>query len=455
VVVGVIVGWLLMRGPSEEALPADATSASASGQVDPAVAIETALQKAREAFEAGRYLDSKGGSALDHYKAALAIDPANGEARDGVHRVAEVMLARAEAALVDQRVRDATAAIKLAKSIEPTHPRIAVLEAQLSKEADRTQTAQQEQARADAASQKLASLIKLGNERVSQDRLIEPTGDSARYYFTTARELDGSSTQLQQGLRSLANKMLQKSSLAATRGDLTEAEQWLTQARGLGVSGVDFAKAERDLKNGQRAKSGEAERLAGLARERLATGQLLAPEADSALFYAQALKSQYPSYGGLAAVTDSLRAQLLTGAEEAAVRKDVSTAQRMLEEARTLGASGASLEAATAAVNKAKRKADALAKPAAVRDDMVVKSVTPEYPPKAQRRQIEGYVDLHFTVNESGEVGDISVAKAEPADMFEEAAMRALRKWKFKPLMIDGEAASQRLALRMRFAMNN
>jgi TonB family protein len=454
VLVAVIAGWLLMRGGSGEVIPADAPAAGATGdKVDPALALETELQKARDAFEAGRYMDPKGTGALDHYKRALTVDPANAEARDGVHRVAEVVLARAEAALLDQRMRDASAAIKLAKSIEPGHPRIAMLEAQMTRDADRAQSAQQEQARADAASQKLASLIKLGNERLSQDRLIEPTGDSARYYFTTARELDSGSAQPQQGLRSLANKMLQKSSAAATRGDLAEAEQWLSQARQLGVSGVDFARAERDLKNGQRAKSGEAERLAALARERLAAGQLVAPEADSALFYVQALKSQYPSHTGLAPITDSLRAQLLTGAEEAAARKDVTLAQKMLDEARAMGAAGAGVEAASAAVNKAKRKAEALAKPQAVRDDMVVKSVTPEYPSKAQRRQIEGYVDLHFTTNEAGEVVDVSVAKAEPPDMFEEAAIRALKKWKFKPLIIDGEASSQRLALRMRFAM--
>jgi TonB family protein len=247
--------------------------------------------------------------------------------------------------------------------------------------------------------------------------------------------------------------MLQKSSQALTRGELTEAEQWLSQARQLGVSGVDFSKVDRDLKAAQRAKSGEAERLAGLARERLGAGQLLSPEADSALFYTQALKSQYPGYAGLGAVVDSLRAQLLTGAEDAAGRKDVAVAQRMLDEARTMGASGAGLEAATASVASARRKADLIAKPQSVRDDMVVKSVSPEYPQKAMRREIEGYVDLHFTSNETGEVVDVTVVKAEPADIFEDAAIRALRKWKFKPMVVDGEAVSQRLALRMRFAM--
>ena len=44
----------------------------------------------------------------------------------------------------------------------------------------------------------------------------------------------------------------------------------------------------------------------------------------------------------------------------------------------------------------------------------MVKSATPEYPAKAQRRQLEGYVELDFTVNVSGEVVDATVAKAEP-----------------------------------------
>jgi outer membrane biosynthesis protein TonB len=37
--------------------------------------------------------------------------------------------------------------------------------------------------------------------------------------------------------------------------------------------------------------------------------------------------------------------------------------------------------------------------------------------------------------------------------MFEDAAMRSIKRWKFKPLEIDGEKVSQRLALRMRFQL--
>jgi len=460
VVVAALAGWLLTRGPADDAaLPEAAnTNAAATGgtKLDAAAAVELELQKANEAFEAGRYLEPKGSNALDHYKVALAAEPNNAEARDGVRRVAEVMLARAEAALLDGRLREAGSAIKQAKAIEPGHPRVASLEAQVARELDRTAAAQQEAARTDATNLKLASLIKLGNERLNQDRLVEPNGDNARFYFTSARDLDAASLLAQQGLRALALKMIAKSGQEAARGDAAGSEQWLAQARQLGVSGVDFTKAERDIKlASQRAKSGEADRLAGLARERLTSGRLLNPEADSALFYAQALKAQFPSHNGLGPILDSLKAQLLTGAEDAASRKDVGVAQRMLEEARNLGASGASLEAATAAVASARRKADALAKPAAVRDDMIVKSVEPEYPQKAQRRKVEGFVDMHFTVNPAGEVVDVSVVKAEPLEMFEDAAVRSIKKWKFKPLVIDGETVSQRLALRIRFALQD
>lgn len=460
VVVAALASWLVLRGPAEDAISPDAANANVAAtggnKLDAAAAVELELQKANEAFEAGRYLEPKGSNALDHYKVALAADPSNAEARDGVHRVAEVMLARAEAALLDGKLREAGNAIKQAKVIEPGHPRAAFLEAQVTRELDRTAAVQQEAARNDATNQKLANLIKLGNERLGQDRLIEPNNDSARFYFTSARDLDSASLLAQQGLRALALKMIAKSGQEAARGNTAEADQWLARARQLGATGVEFAKAEREIKStGQRAKAGEAERLAGLARERLTSGRLLSPEADSALFYTQALKAQFPAHTGLGPIVDSLKAQLLTGAEDSAKRKDVDVAQRMLDEARGLGASGASLEAATAAVASARRKADALAKPAAVRDDMIVKSVEPEYPQKAQRRKVEGFVDMHFTVNADGEVVDVSVIKAEPADMFEDAAVRSIKKWKFKPLVIDGETVSQRLALRIRFALQD
>lgn len=447
--------WLLSREDAATSTTAGDEAAVLSpdaSQSERAAVVDTELQKAREAFEAGRYVATKGGAALDHYRAVLAADPANGEARDGLHRITEVMLARAEVSLLEAKPRDAATSIKTAKEIEPGHPRIAFLESQVTRELDRSAAAQQEAAKADALNAKLAGLIKLGNERITQDRLSDPGNDSARYYFNQARELDSGSVLVLQSLRSLANKMVQKSQQAAARGDTESADQWLAQARALNVSGIDFGRIERDVKTTTR-KSTEAERLVGLARARLNEGQLLDPENDSARFYVYQLRQQFPDAAGTGPVVEGLRTQLLAQASEAAARNDLRAGQRFLDEAKALGASGASFDQAAAALNLARRKSESLATPVPVRDNMVVKSVTPEYPARAQRKLQEGYVDLQFTSTATGEVKDITVVAAQPEGVFDDAAVRALKRWKFKPKEIDGQAVDQRLALRMRFEL--
>jgi TonB family protein len=125
----------------------------------------------------------------------------------------------------------------------------------------------------------------------------------------------------------------------------------------------------------------------------------------------------------------------------------------MLEEARKFGASGAGLESAVAAVGSAQRRAEAVTKPIAVREDMIVKRVNPDYPPSAERKGIEGFVDMQFVASATGEVKDIIVTNAQPQGVFEGDAMRALKRWKFKPMQIDGAPHDQLMALRMRFTV--
>ena len=52
----------------------------------------------------------------------------------------------------------------------------------------------------------------------------------------------------------------------------------------------------------------------------------------------------------------------------------------------------------------------------------------------------EGWVDLVFTVRADGTVGDVTVAGAEPAGIFEQAAMSAVRKWRYEPVLREGRA---------------
>ncbi len=64
--------------------------------------------------------------------------------------------------------------------------------------------------------------------------------------------------------------------------------------------------------------------------------------------------------------------------------------------------------------------------------------VPPQYPQRAASRGINGWVQLEFTIMESGGVEDIIVVAAEPTGYFERAAERALARWKYKPKIVDG-----------------
>ena len=67
--------------------------------------------------------------------------------------------------------------------------------------------------------------------------------------------------------------------------------------------------------------------------------------------------------------------------------------------------------------------------------------VAPVYPQRALSRGIEGFVIVEFTVGKQGSVKDPFVVEANPANIFDQAALDAAAKFKYKPRVINGEAA--------------
>jgi TonB family protein len=76
--------------------------------------------------------------------------------------------------------------------------------------------------------------------------------------------------------------------------------------------------------------------------------------------------------------------------------------------------------------------------------------VAPQYPAAAQAQGLEGHVDLSFTVSPFGTVEAATVTAAEPPGVFDQAALAAIRRWRFPA---DAERAPLNLSERMNFSL--
>jgi protein TonB len=80
--------------------------------------------------------------------------------------------------------------------------------------------------------------------------------------------------------------------------------------------------------------------------------------------------------------------------------------------------------------------------------------VPPQYPMRAANRRIQGWVKVEFTITTEGKVKDAVVIDAKPNSIFNRAALKAIKRWKFKPLIIAGEAQEQRAVQTLEFKLS-
>jgi len=87
-----------------------------------------------------------------------------------------------------------------------------------------------------------------------------------------------------------------------------------------------------------------------------------------------------------------------------------------------------------------------------------VKGVTmtpPAYPKDAADQKLEGTVMLIVNVAADGTVSKAVVERATPAGVFETAAMEAVMKWRFNPMMKGGKAVASRVRVPVDFRMDD
>jgi len=72
-----------------------------------------------------------------------------------------------------------------------------------------------------------------------------------------------------------------------------------------------------------------------------------------------------------------------------------------------------------------------------IRPPQKVTDVAPVYPPLARAARVEGIVILEAVIGEDGGVRDVRVLRS--VQLLDEAAMDAVRQWRFTPTLLNGE----------------
>jgi len=63
----------------------------------------------------------------------------------------------------------------------------------------------------------------------------------------------------------------------------------------------------------------------------------------------------------------------------------------------------------------------------------------PEYPKSCREAKKEGIVIVRYVIGKDGHVSDVSIIHHAARKEFDESTLEAVRKWRFRPLLIDGE----------------
>jgi TonB family protein len=451
--------------------------------------VDDLLEKARLAMRERRYSEPIGDNALLYYRSAKAADPSNGEAADGLQRVAGVLASRFDESMNGGRFDEAGMALANFKAAAPDDGRIPTLEvrlitAQISKAladgnldrvnalirqaqsssaipADQVNKWKTEANRRqeDAKVQKVASQI---TDRIRDGRLVDPVDDSAKLYLQQLHDLAPANATTQRLTRDLNAAYMRKAREAAIANHAQDVDRWLTEAKAGGVSASEVNSFQKELSNArQKAINAEADRFAGLARDRIRDGRLTDPAQDSAAYYISQVQSMDANNAAIGPLSHDLAAKLVERARlSAQTGKGGAVVDNDLNQAKRWGADPNDVLAVQQIQNAPKTPAAARSaaaaglNPASLAANLKrTRYVPPEFPNKALSQRVSGAVTVEYTVDTSGDPRDVRVIEATPPGVFDHAAITAVKKWHYDPVIANGAPVEIPVRTSIRFEL--
>jgi protein TonB len=482
-----LVAPLILR--TLNAPPETAPAAIAPHPVRPSEdpALESLLARADAALAAGTLVQPPGANAAELYREALKRNARDPRAVNGLAQVIDRLLVAAESELQQQHLDAAQQLTEQARAIDPDHARVAFVAAQIGAQRERAVLGKAQRAAAagdvagalatleDAArgehrstlveearqqlaqkqlQARIADFLSRGRDALARGALIAPVEDNARFYVESARALAPGDAAVQQATRDLNARLQSEARTALNAKNAEQADIWIAAAADAGTAPAQLAalRAEsQQLRSSVRSE--ELAQLAALFNARLEHGALLEPATDSAHFYLEQLTQQAANDPLTQRARSAYDARLLDEARTALRAQDFPGTRRWLGEARGAGAEASMVAAIETALSSAQMNAQQAQSYLDAAALTRTRYVAPKFPDVARARGIDGWVDLRFVVGTDGAVSDVDVVGAQPAGVFEQAALDAVRHWRYQPVMQDSHAVTQRARVRLRFTV--
>ena len=488
VLIAAVGAFLLSRGstklapvptasaPSQASAPSPAAPAAVKSPAEADEKVDALMEKAQQAMLDRHFIDPLAGSALSLYREVLVIKPDNGEARQGLQRLSEILIARVQSALDDRKFDVALQFLETARSIDANDTRLVALDekianlraelgpaqilaalnaqnfdraTQLIDEAARTKAlppAKLAQLRDEVHRRRddfeVTRLLKLVDTRMQQDHVIDPRNDSAVYYLDQAKQAGAAGPALQGQTQEVLKRLTQMARTAIQQRNFADADRVLTELHGAGAPQASISSLQRDLnlaRNQQTTQKPDQPQYLELAQSRLAQGKLTDPDNDSALFYVNQLRAADPKNSGLAQIIATLQAQILDRARASLDAGDTDKAEALVQKAGSLGASS-DLDAVNDKIRQRRAGGDVLQMPE--QSLTRLNKLDIQYPARALATNIEGWVELSYTVGPDGSVSNIKVLNSTPPRTFESSASKAVSRLRYQPVVQGGKAIS-------------
>jgi len=234
-----------VRASRAAASPAPSSGASAAVSLPAGIGdrVKAFLAQAEARMRSDALLAPAGNNAKFFLDAAAALAPDDPTVRRAQRALAERLLAQARSAALAGNVPDAERWAEAANDAG----------APLEELADVRRALQS--ARAAASAGTVARLTGLFSQRLAQGQLLTPPTDSARFYLAQLESADPTNPSTVLARTSLATHLLAQARRTLDGGDWAAAQDWLTEARVVGVGGADASAVEQAIAAARRGSA--------------------------------------------------------------------------------------------------------------------------------------------------------------------------------------------------------